>query len=104
VKAVVAESYERIHRNNLIGTGVLPLQFLNGISAASLGLSGRESFSIKGLNEAIGRSRTIQVEAMDPNGTAKSFEAVIRLDTPVEVETYRQGGILPKVLRELLME
>jgi aconitate hydratase len=80
------------------------LQFPSGVSAASLGLTGRESFSIKGLNDAIATSRSVQVEAVSPDGKTKSFETIIRLDTPVEIETYRQGGILPKVLRELLAE
>lgn len=102
VKAVIAEGYERIHRSNLLGMGVLPLQFPEGTSAGSLGLTGQECFSFKGLNDLIGNSSTLQVEAAGPDGKVKTFEVIIRLDTPVEIEIYRQGGILPKVLRELL--
>jgi len=99
VKAVIAESFERIHRSNLIGMGVLPLQFLDGQDANSLGLSGEEVFSISGvtaLNE--GRIPSIvKVTAGD-----KSFEAKVRIDTPGEADYYRHGGIMQFVLRSLL--
>jgi aconitate hydratase len=104
VKAVIAESYERIHRSNLIGMGVLPLQFPAGETADSLGLSGTESFSISGiveLNE--GRTpKTVEVTATSVDGTVKTFAAVVRIDTPGEADYYRHGGILQYVLRSLL--
>jgi aconitate hydratase len=96
VRAVIAESYERIHRSNLIGMGVLPLQFVDGESVASLGLTGEESFSISGLAGASEKSGVIQVQAGD-----KTFSALVRIDTPGEAEYYRHGGILPYVLRSL---
>jgi aconitate hydratase len=103
VKAVIAESYERIHRSNLIGMGVLPLQFPEGESHQSLGLTGEETVSITGvtaINERI--PETVTVTAVSPDGTEKTFEAVVRLDTPGEAEYYRNGGILQYVLRGLL--
>ena len=103
VSAVIAESYERIHRSNLIGMGVLPLQFPAGESAASLGLDGTETVSVSGvtaLNE--GRTpRTVHVEAVRANGTVVGFDAVLRIDTPGEADYYRNGGILQYVLRSL---
>jgi aconitate hydratase len=103
VKAVVAESYERIHRSNLIGMGVLPLQFPAGETAESLGLDGTETFSISGvtgLNE--GRTpRTLAVQAAKADGTVVAFDAVLRIDTPGEADYYRNGGILQYVLRSL---
>jgi len=104
VRAVIAESYERIHRSNLIGMGVLPLQFAPGESAESLGLTGTEVFSIAGitaLNDAI-TPDTAQVEAVAPDGTVVRFDAVVRIDTPGEADYYRNGGILQFVLRSLL--
>jgi aconitate hydratase len=106
VKAVIAESYERIHRSNLIGMGVLPLQFPAGQTAASLGLSGEEEFSISGitkLNEG-GTPRTVKVVAAPKDGAGKSveFDAVVRIDTPGEADYYRNGGIMQYVLRNLL--
>jgi aconitate hydratase len=96
VRAVIAESYERIHRSNLIGMGVLPLQYANGENAASLGLTGEETFEITGLGgDRI--AREIQVKADD-----KTFTATVRIDTPGEAEYYRHGGILQYVLRSLL--
>jgi aconitate hydratase len=100
VRAVLAESYERIHRSNLVGMGVLPLQFQPGENAASLGLDGRESFDIVGLADDLRPRATVRVTAMGPSGS-RSFEAVARLDGPIEVDYYRQGGILPAVLRRL---
>jgi len=99
VRAVIAESYERIHRSNLIGMGVLPLQFLDGESAASLGLTGEETFAITditALNDGA-TPRTVQVSADDTR-----FEARVRIDTPGEAEYYRHGGIMQYVLRALL--
>jgi len=101
VKAVIAESYERIHRSNLIGMGVLPLQYLKGDTAASLGLDGTESFSISVSNDVKALS-TIRVTATKSDGSAVIFDADCRLDTPVEVEYYRNGGILHYVLRDFL--
>ncbi|WP_028270819.1 aconitate hydratase AcnA [Arthrobacter sp. UNC362MFTsu5.1] len=103
VKAVVAESYERIHRSNLIGMGVLPLQFPAGESAATLGLSGTETFAVEGvtaLNEGT-TPKTLKVTATAEDGSAKSFDAVLRIDTPGEADYYRNGGILQYVLRQI---
>jgi aconitate hydratase len=102
VRAVIAESFERIHRTNLVGMGVLPLQFQAGESAASLGLTGGESYHIEGVASALnGGGRTARVRAVKADGTEVSFTAVVRVDTPQEVEYYRNGGILPYVLRQL---
>ena len=103
VKAVIAESFERIHRSNLIGMGVVPLQFPVGQSAESLGLDGTETFSITGLtalNEGT-TPRTVAVTAQKADGSAVSFDAVVRIDTPGEADYFRHGGILQYVLRQL---
>lgn len=103
VKAVVAESYERIHRSNLIGMGVLPLQFPAGENAASLGLNGTETFSVEGvtaLNEGT-TPKTLKVTATAEDGSTTSFDAVLRIDTPGEADYYRNGGILQYVLRQI---
>ncbi len=102
VRAVLAETYERIHRSNLVGMGVLPLQFRAGESAAALGLNGREVFDIAGLSDAIRPRSEVTLTAVAPDGTKRSFQAVARLDSAVEVNYYRNGGILPTVLRSLL--
>ena len=104
VRAVIAESYERIHRSNLVGMGVLPLQFQPGENAASLGLTGRESFSITGMNELTPRQLVTVVARSDENGSVREFQAIARLDGPIEVEYLRQGGILPAVLRRIAAE
>ena len=103
VKAVIAESYERIHRSNLIGMGVLPLQFPEGQSAASLGLSGKETFDIVGIDalNSGDTPRTVTVKVSGDGVTASEFEAVVRIDTPGEAEYYRHGGIMQYVLRSL---
>ena len=104
VKAVIAESYERIHRSNLIGMGVLPLQFPDGVTATSLGLEGDEVYSIRGV-EAMNTGevpRQVSVEAVGPGGRIVEFTAIVRIDTPGEADYYRNGGILPYVLRSLL--
>ena len=104
VKAVIVESYERIHRSNLIGMGVLPLQFPNGESAASLGLDGIETFDISGvtaLNDGT-TPRTVHVTARKEDGETVEFDAVVRIDTPGEAEYYRHGGIMQYVLRGML--
>jgi aconitate hydratase A / 2-methylisocitrate dehydratase len=102
VKAVVAESYERIHRGNLVGMGVLPLQFQPGQSVASLGLTGEEVFDITGLGDDLKPRSEISVTAVGSDGAKKSFKATVRLDSEVEVTYYRNGGILPAVLRNFL--
>ncbi|MCA1789211.1 MAG: aconitate hydratase [Thioalkalivibrio sp.] len=99
VKAVIVESYERIHRSNLIGMGVLPLQFLPGENAASLGLTGREVYAIEGLDE--GKASQVTVRATREDGSDLEFQARVRIDTPQEIDYFRHGGILPYVLRQL---
>ncbi|MUH43363.1 MAG: aconitate hydratase AcnA, partial [Actinobacteria bacterium] len=104
VKVVIAESYERIHRSNLIGMGVLPLQFPAGQTADSLGLTGEESFTIKGvtaLNDGV-TPKSVDVEAIKENGDVTAFSAPVRIDTPGEADYYRHGGIMQFVLRSLL--
>src|SRR5256884_1453958 len=102
VKAVVAASFERIHRSNLVGMGVLPLQFSDGTTAQSLGLDGSEIFSITGLSETIKPSQTVMLEIEGKDRQKRSVPAKVRIDTPIEVDYYRHGGILPFVLRQLL--
>ncbi|MGZ5026210.1 MAG: aconitate hydratase AcnA, partial [Methylobacter sp.] len=101
VKAVIAESYERIHRSNLIGMGILPLQFINGESAKSLNLTGRESFNID-IDDSMEPQQIVNVSATASNGTVTHFKAVSRIDTPIEIQYYRDGGILRTVLKKLL--
>jgi aconitate hydratase len=101
VKAVIASSYERIHRSNLVGMGVLPLQLPAGQSWETLGLTGEEVFEIAGLNESMEPSCELKVRAVAADGSVKEFEATARIDTPVELEYYRNGGILQTVLRKL---
>jgi aconitate hydratase len=106
IKMVIAESYERIHRSNLIGMGILPLQFREGDSIDSLGLTGHETFDVEGLTRAIAHNfangRDVTVHARRDDGTEVSFPATIRIDTPQEILYYRHGGILQYVLRQLL--
>ncbi len=102
IKAVIAESYERIHRSNLIGMGVLPLQFMHGDSVDSLGLSGKEVFSIRGLDDEITPGSEVTVSAVMEDGSQIVFNVIVRLDTPTEIEYYRNGGILHTVLRNML--
>jgi aconitate hydratase len=99
VKAVIAQSYERIHRSNLVGMGVLPLQFESGEGPRSLGLTGEESFSIRGIEGGVSPGQRLEVTATSDGGEVKEFEVVCRVDTPQEVEYLRHGGILPYVLR-----
>jgi aconitate hydratase len=101
VSAVIAESFERIHRTNLVGMGVLPLQFVQGQTAASLKLTGKELFHITGVREAVENGTRVKVKAIDAAGSEIDFEAVPRVDTPQEAEYFRNGGILPYVLRQL---
>jgi aconitate hydratase len=102
VKAVVAASYERIHRSNLVGMGVLPLQFLDGVTAQSLGLDGSQTFSIGGLSDAIQPGQQLTMEIRTKNGQVRYLPVKVRIDTPIEVDYYKHGGILPFVLRQLL--
>jgi len=102
VRAVIAESFERIHRSNLAGMGVLPLVYAGGANAASLGLTGRERFDIEGIDDSLRPGQMVRVIATADDGRVVRFEAVCRLDTPVEVEYYRHGGILNRVLRRML--
>jgi len=102
VRAVIAESFERIHRSNLIGMGVLPLQFAAGESAETLKLTGEEIFSIGGIAEGFAPRTLMRVRAVSPTGTAKEFTVLSRVDTPNEGDYYRNGGILPFVLRAML--
>ena len=104
VKAVIVESFERIHRSNLIGMGVLPLQFPEGESAESLGLDGTETYSITGITELNNgvTPKSVHVEATHKDGSKTEFEAVVRIDTPGEADYYRNGGILQYVLRNLM--
>jgi aconitate hydratase len=106
IRAVIAESYERIHRSNLVGMGILPLQFAAAQSVESLGLTGREIFDIEGLSTAIetrfAGGRTLQVHARREDGSRTTFSVTIRIDTPQELLYYQHGGILQYVLRQLL--
>ncbi|HEX3817654.1 MAG TPA: aconitate hydratase, partial [Chthoniobacterales bacterium] len=102
VRAVVAASYERIHRSNLVGMGVLPLQFAEGTNAQSLGLNGSETFSVLGLSDSIRPGQQLTLEIKRANGETQQVPVKLRIDTPIEIDYYRHGGILPFVLRELL--
>jgi aconitate hydratase len=101
VRAVIAESFERIHRSNLVGMGVLPLEFVAGQTRQSLGLTGFEQFEISGLDESMKPRATLRVKATG-DGPDKSFDVLLRIDTPEEMQYYRNGGILPYVLRQLV--
>ena len=103
VRAVLAESFERIHRSNLVGMGVLPLQYRHGENAASLGLTGTEAFDILGLDDDLAPRSTVTIVAHRESGDI-TFEAIVRLDGGIEVDYYRNGGILPTVLRRLAAE
>lgn len=102
IKAVIAESYERIHRSNLVGMGVLPLQFPEGENAESLGLTGKEVFDIEGINEGLLPLKTLRVTARKEDGSAITFDALCRLDSQIEIAYYQNGGILQYVLRQFL--
>ena len=101
VRAVIAQSYERIHRSNLAGMGVLPMQFKEGESAESLGLKGNETFDFDGISDNLKPRQDISVTIKFPEGQIKKFMVTCRLDTPVEIDYFRNGGILPTVLRKL---
>ena len=104
VKAVVAKSFERIHRSNLIGMGVLPLQFKDGIDDKTLGLNGEETFSLLGLNNDLKPGQTVPMEIKKPDGSKQTVDLVLRIDTDIEVDYYRHGGILHYVLRDIVNE
>ena len=104
VKAVITESYERIHRSNLVGMGVLPLQFLEGETQDSLGLTGDETYSIHGISSGLTPGKEIDVTATKPDGSTIEFKAKVRLDSSVDVAYYKHGGILNYVLRNFLKE
>jgi len=101
IKAVIAESYERIHRSNLVGMGVLPLTFLPGENAESIGLTGKETFDIEGLDDSITPGQELSVRATDEDGKQINFKVIVRIDSPVEIEYYKNGGVLHAVLREM---
>jgi aconitate hydratase len=101
VRAVIAQSFERIHRSNLVGMGVLPLEFLPGEGREELGLTGEEVLSVGGVAAAIEGDKLVTVRVMAPDGAERSFRARVRIDTPKEAEYYRHGGILKYVLRDL---
>jgi aconitate hydratase len=103
VRAVIAETFERIHRSNLVQMGVLPLQFLDGESAQSLGLAGEEKYDVEGVLASVASpDRPVDVTAVTPSGKKIEFKVKARIDTPQEAEYYRSGGILPYVLRQLI--
>ena len=102
VRAVIAESFERIHRSNLVNMSVLPLQFKAGDTAASLGLTGRELFELTGIAEGLKPSGDVQVNARSADGTTREFITSARIDTPEELVSFQHGGILPYVLRQLV--
>src|SRR5690606_36037020 len=104
IRAVIAESYERIHRSNLVGMGVLPLQYRPGENRESLGLTGEETISISGIADGLAPLSPLTVTATAADGAAKSFEVICRIDTPVELDYYRHGGILQYVLRQLISD
>ncbi len=101
VRAVLAQSYERIHRSNLAGMGVLPLEFQNNQSAEKLGLKGDETFDFEGVDDTLKPRQTIKVTATPPKGSSQTFSMTVRLDTPVEIDYFRNGGILQTVIRKL---
>ncbi|MFL5622667.1 MAG: aconitate hydratase, partial [Gemmatimonadaceae bacterium] len=102
VRAVIAESFERIHRSNLVGMGVLPLEFVQGETRITLGLNGFETFEIEGMSDDLKPRAILTVRARTNDGSERSFQAVSRIDTPEEMSYYRHGGILPYVLRQLV--
>ena len=99
---MIAESFERIHRSNLVGMGILPLQFKDGRNRESLGLTGQETFDIANLNDHLKPRQNLTVRATRADGTTIEFVTTCRIDTPVEIEYYRNGGILQTVLRKML--
>jgi aconitate hydratase len=104
VKAVIAASYERIHRSNLVGMGILPLQFQEGTTAQTLGLDGTESYDIVGLGEDLKPRQDLTLRITRKEGSSQDVTVKVRIDTPIEVDYYRHGGILPFILRQLINE
>jgi aconitate hydratase len=102
VKAVVAQSFERIHRSNLVGMGVLPFQFKEGVSVATLGLDGTETFDVSGMEAGLKPLQDVTLVIHRANGEVEELPVTLRIDTPIEVDYYRHGGILPYVLSQLL--
>ena len=102
VKAVIARSFERIHRSNLVGMGVLPLQFIGDDSVQTLGIRGDESFDLKGIEDDIKPQQRATLVIHRSNGDSQQVPVLLRIDTPIEVDYYKHGGILPFVLRQLL--
>jgi aconitate hydratase len=102
VKAVIAQSFERIHRSNLVGMGVLPCQFIEGTNAASLRLDGTESFDVIGLEDGVRPLKNLKLVIHRGSGETEEVPVLLRIDTPIEVDYYQHGGILPYVLRQLL--
>ena len=103
IKAVMAGSFERIHRSNLIGMGVLPLQFKEGQDTASLGLTGRETYNIH-IDESLSPGQDVPVDISSPSGDKQRVHVICRIDTPIELEYYRNGGILHMILRNIMRE
>ena len=103
IQAIIAESYERIHRSNLVGMGALPLVFNKGQSREGLGLDGSETYTISGI-EDIAPRKTLKVKAVKPDGREIDFEVIARLDTDIDVEYFKHGGILPYVLRKIMAD
>ncbi len=102
IRAIIAQGYERIHRSNLIGMGILPLQFMEGETAETLGLTGHEKYTIRGLGGELKPGSTVTVDVTADDGSTKTFDVVLRLDSPVELNYYRNGGVLQTVLRQML--
>ncbi|HET9363026.1 MAG TPA: hypothetical protein VFO58_24925, partial [Vicinamibacterales bacterium] len=102
VKAVIAESFERIHRSNLVNMGVLPLEFKPGANAASLGITGTEEFTLRGVAQGLKPRGDIRVIARSSDGSTREFPATVRIDTPEELVAFQHGGILPYVVRQLV--
>jgi aconitate hydratase len=102
VKAVIARSFERIHRSNLVGMGVLPLQFMGDDSIQKLGIKGDETFDLKGIEGEIKPQQEVTLVINRANGSSQNVKVLLRIDTPIEVDYYKHGGILPFVLRQLL--
>ena len=101
-RSVIAESFERIHRSNLVNMGVLPLQFQTGASPATIGLTGKERYEVLFVSQGLQPRALVTVRALNDAGTAIEFQAVARIDTPEELVAFRHGGILPYVLRQLV--
>ncbi|MNT89738.1 Aconitate hydratase precursor [compost metagenome] len=104
MKAVITRSFERIHRSNLVGMGVLPLQFIGDDSVQTLGITGKETFDLKGLEGEIKPQQLATLVIHRADGSSQEVKVLLRIDTPIEVDYYKHGGILPFVLRQLLAE